>query len=73
MLEYMKKLNNKNELIIEGDFVQQSDSKHYFNDSATDDILENERIESELFKKTVEELEIWEKKKKKLKCLQINL
>ena len=64
MLEYIKELNMKNELIIEGDFGTQCDSKHYFNDPSTDDILENERIQSELFKKAVEEFRNMGKEKK---------
>ena len=45
----------KNELNAEGDFGTQCDSKNYYNDPVTDDIEENERIQSELFKKAVEE------------------
>ena len=55
MLSYIKELKMKNELLVEGDFGTQCDSKNYFNDPVTDDIEENERIQSELFKKAVEE------------------
>ena len=55
MLSYIKELKMRNELIVEGDFGTQCDSKNYYNDPVTDDIEENERIQSELFKKAVEE------------------
>ena len=55
MLSYIKELKMKNELALEGDFGTQCDSKNYYNDPVTDDIEENERIQSELFKKAVEE------------------
>ena len=55
MLSYIKELKMRNELSVEGDFGTQCDSKHYYNDPVTDDIEENERIQSELFKKAVEE------------------
>ena len=55
MLEYVKELKMRNELSLEGDFGTQCDSKNYYNDPVTDDIEENERIQSELFKKAVEE------------------
>ena len=55
MLSYIKELKMKNELNAEGDFGTQCDSKNYYNDPVTDDIEENERIQSELFKKAVEE------------------
>ena len=45
----------RNELSLEGDFGTKCDSKNYYNDPITDDIEENERIQSELFKKAVEE------------------
>ena len=55
MLAYIKELKMRNELSAEGDFGTQCDSKNYYNDPVTDDIEENERIQSELFKKAVEE------------------
>ncbi len=55
MLEYVKELKIRNELSLDGDFGTQCDSKNYYNDPVTDDIEENERIQSELFKKAVEE------------------
>ena len=55
MLSYIKELKMRNELSAEGDFGTQCDSKNYYNDPVTDDIEENERIQSELFKKAVEE------------------
>ena len=55
MLSYVKELKMRNELSLEGDFGTQCDSKNYYNDPTTDDIEENERIQSELFKKAVEE------------------
>ena len=55
MLSYIKELKMRNELSVEGDFGTQCDSKNYYNDPITDDIEENERIQSELFKKAVEE------------------
>ena len=55
MLSYIKELKMRNELSPEGDFGTQCDSKNYYNDPITDDIEENERIQSELFKKAVEE------------------
>ena len=55
MLSYVKELKMRNELSVEGDFGTQCDSKNYYNDPTTDDIEENERIQSELFKKAVEE------------------
>ena len=55
MLQYVKELKMRNELSLEGDFGTQCDSKNYYNDPITDDIEENERIQSELFKKAVEE------------------
>ena len=55
MLQYVKELKMRNELSLEGDFGTQCDSKNYYNDPVTDDIEENERIQSELFKKAVEE------------------
>ena len=55
MLTYIKELKMRNELSPEGDFGTQCDSKNYYNDPITDDIEENERIQSELFKKAVEE------------------
>ncbi len=55
MLSYIKELKMRNELSAEGDFGTQCDSKNYYNDPTTDDIEENERIQSELFKKAVEE------------------
>ena len=55
MLTYVKELKMRNELSLEGDFGTQCDSKNYYNDPTTDDIEENERIQSELFKKAVEE------------------
>ena len=55
MLSYIKELKMRNELSVEGDFGTQCDSKNYFNDPVTDDTEENERIQSELFKKAVEE------------------
>ena len=55
MLSYIKELKMRNELSLEGDFGTQCDSKNYYNDPITDDIEENERIQSELFKKAVEE------------------
>ena len=42
-------------MTVEGDFGTQCDSKNFYNDPITDDIEENERIQSELFKKAVEE------------------
>ena len=45
----------RRELSVEGDFGTQCDSKYYFNDPVTDNIEEYERIQSELFKKAVEE------------------
>ena len=55
MLEYVKELKMRKELSIEGDFGTQCDSKYYCNDPTTDNIEEYERIQSELFKKAVEE------------------
>ena len=55
MLEYVKELKMRRELSIEGDFGTQCDSKYYYNDPVTDNIEEYERIQSELFKKAVEE------------------
>ena len=55
MLEYVKELKMRRELSVEGDFGTQCDSKYYFNDPVTDNIEEYERIQSELFKKAVEE------------------
>ena len=55
MLEYVKELKMRKELSIEGDFGTQCDSKYYCNDPITDNIEEYERIQSELFKKAVEE------------------
>ena len=55
MLEYVKELKMRRELSAEGDFGTQCDSKYYFNDPVTDNIEEYERIQSELFKKAVEE------------------
>ena len=55
MLEYVKELKMRRELTIEGDFGTQCDSKYYYNDPITDNIEEYERIQSELFKKAVEE------------------
>lgn len=55
MLSYIKELKMRNELTVEGDFGTQCDSKNFYNDPITDDIEENERIQSELFKKAVEE------------------
>ena len=55
MLEYVKELKMRRELAAEGDFGTQCDSKYYFNDPVTDNIEEYERIQSELFKKAVEE------------------
>ena len=55
MLSYVKELKMGNELSLEGDFGTQCDSKNYYNDPTTDDLEENERIQSELFKKAVEE------------------
>ena len=55
MLSYIKELKMRNELSPDGDFGTQCDSKNYYNDPVTDDIEENERIQSELFKKAVEE------------------
>ena len=55
MLEYVKELKMRRELSVEGDFGTQCDSKYYYNDPVTDNIEEYERIQSELFKKAVEE------------------
>ena len=55
MLEYVKELKMKRELSVEGDFGTQCDSKYYCNDPVADNIEEYERIQSELFKKAVEE------------------
>ena len=58
MLQYTKELKMRNELSLEGDFGTQCDSKNYYNDyndPIIDDIEENERIQSELFIKAVEE------------------
>jgi len=55
MLEYIKELKMRRELSLEGDFGTQCDSKYYCNDPVTDNIEEYERIQSELFKKAVEE------------------
>ena len=55
MLEYIKELKMRRELSAEGDFGTQCDSKYYCNDPVTDNIEEYERIQSELFKKAVEE------------------
>ena len=55
MLEYIKELKMRRELSSEGDFGTQCDSKYYCNDPVTDNIEEYERIQSELFKKAVEE------------------
>ena len=55
MLEYVKELKMRRELSVEGDFGTQCDSKYYCNDPVTDNIEEYERIQSELFKKAVEE------------------
>ena len=55
MLEYVKELKMRRELSVEGDFGTQCDSKYYYNDPVTDNIEEHERIQSELFRKAVEE------------------
>ena len=55
MLDYVKELKMRRELSVEGDFGTQCDSKYYCNDPVTDNIEEYERIQSELFKKAVEE------------------
>ena len=55
MLEYVKELKMRRELAAEGDIRTQWDSNYYFNDPVTDNIEEYERIQSELFKKAVEE------------------
>ena len=67
MLEYVKELKMRRELSVEGDFGTQCDSKYYYNDPVTDNIEEYERIQSELFKKAVEEFRNRNKDPKDLK------
>ena len=57
MLSYIKELKMRNELSLEGDFGTQCDSKNYYNDPVTDDIEENERIQSELLKKSIRRIQ----------------
>ena len=67
MIEYIKELKMRRELSVEGDFGTQCDSKYYCNDPVTDNIEEYERIQSELFKKAVEEFRNRNKDPKDLK------
>jgi hypothetical protein len=72
MLEYVKELKMRRELSIEGDFGTQCDSKYYYNDPVTDNIEEYERIQSELFKKAVEEFRNRNKDPKENNNININ-
>lgn len=72
MLDYVKELNMRNQLIVEGDFGTQCDSRNIYQDPMTDDIEENERIQAELFKKAVEEFRNWGKEKEEVPPPQVD-
>lgn len=67
MLSYIKELKMRNELTGEGGgFGTQCDSVNYCNDPVSDNFEENERIQSELFRKAVEEFRNRGKEKEEL-------